>query len=78
MKPIKSADELSAMIMAEVRKHPDWSHVQDVVILPTVRAAPHQSNWKPAFTVEGPRIRPEEADFLAMALSQQYDWDEKR
>jgi hypothetical protein len=78
MRPKKSADESVVMIMQELRRRPDWSHVQDVVILPSIGAAPHQPNWKVAFTVEGSRIRPAEADSFATALSQQFDWDEKR
>jgi hypothetical protein len=78
MRPKKSAAELEAMIMEQARKHPDWSYVQGAVILPNIGAAPHQPNWKAGFTCSGPRIAPAEADHLATALSQQFDWDGTR
>ncbi len=78
MRPKKSADELAAMIMQEVRKRPDWSNVLDAVILPNIGADPHQPNWKAAFTMDGPRTVPVEAQQIARELSAQFDLDEKR
>jgi hypothetical protein len=78
MKPKKSAPELKAMIMEEVRKHPDWSYVSDVTILPNIGAAPHHPNWKFSFTHDGTRIAPPDAEIFARVLSSQYDWDETR
>lgn len=42
MKPRKSADELVAIIMQEVRKRPDCSQVLDVMILPNIDGAPDE------------------------------------
>lgn len=78
MRPEKSADELEAMIMEEVRKHPDWNHVQGAVILPNIGAALHHANWKAGFTVAGSRIVPAEAEQFARVLSSQFDWDGTR
>lgn len=74
----KSADELAEMIMQEVRKHSDWSHVMDAVILPNIGAAPHQANWKAGFTIDGPRTVPTEAEQIARVLSSQFDWNGQR
>jgi len=78
MRPKKSADEIAALIMREVRKHPDWSNVLEAVILPDIGAAANQPNWKAAFTMDGPRNVPAEAQQIARELSAQFDWDEKR
>jgi hypothetical protein len=78
MKSKRSADELATMIMQEVRKRSDWSNVLDAVILPNISAAPHQPNWKAAFTMEGPRNVPPEAQQIAVVLSSQFDWDGTR
>jgi hypothetical protein len=78
MKPKKSAEELATIIMREVRKRADWSNVLDAVILPHIGASPHQPNWKAAFTIDGPRNVPAEAQQIARELSAKFDWDEKR
>ena len=39
MKGKKNATELQAMIMQEVRKHPDWSHILDIAITQSVQIA---------------------------------------
>jgi hypothetical protein len=73
MKGKKSASELEAMIMQEVRKHPDWSHVQGVAITRSVQEAPHHASWGAAFIIDGPRIAPAEAFQLARELATKFD-----
>ncbi|MGY4350114.1 hypothetical protein [Bradyrhizobium sp. 187] len=78
MKPRKSADELVAIIMQEVRKRPDCSQVLDVMILPNIDGAPDHPNWKAGFTADGPSTAPAEAYQISRELSAQFDWDECR
>lgn len=73
MKENKSACELQALIMQEVRKHPEWSHVVDVAITQSVQTGPHHANWSVGFTCEGPRMAPGEAFQLARELASKFD-----
>ncbi len=73
MKEKKSASELQAMIMQEVRKHPDWSHVEDVAITQSVQTVPHHANWNAAFVTDGPRIAPGAAFQFARELASKFD-----
>jgi hypothetical protein len=55
----KSAAELKALIMREVKQHPEWNDIVDVAITSTGPAQqPHQPNWDAAFTMSGPRVAP--------------------
>jgi hypothetical protein len=73
MKEKKSASELEAKIMQEVRKHPDWSHVQGVAITRSIQEAPHRASWDAAFVTDGPAIAPAEAFQFARELAAKYD-----
>lgn len=73
MKEKKTATELQAMIMQEVRKHPDWSHVLDVAITQNVQTAPDHSNWSVAFTRDDLRAVPGEAFQFANELASKFD-----
>jgi hypothetical protein len=64
----KTEAELVALIMQEVRKHPDWSDVEGVAI-----TRPTQTNWDAAFTMSGQRIAPEGAWAIARDLHAKYD-----
>jgi hypothetical protein len=48
----KSAAELKALIMREVKQHPEWHDIVDVAITQPARP-PHQPNWDAAFTMSG-------------------------
>jgi hypothetical protein len=73
MKEKKSASELQAMIMQEVRKHPDWSYIEDVAITQSVQTAPHHANWSVGFVCDGPRTAPGEAFQFARELVSKFD-----
>ncbi len=73
MKETKSASELQAMIMQEVRKHPDWSHIEDVAITQKDRTVSHHANWSVGFVCDGPRTAPEAAFQFARELSAKFD-----
>ena len=56
MKEKKNAAELKALIMRELKQHPEWHDIQDVAITSPTR--PHdQPNWDAAFTMSGTTIR---------------------
>jgi hypothetical protein len=71
MKGNKSASELEAMIMDEVRKHPNWSHVLSVSVDPSFQEAPHP-NWMASFVVDGERSAGAAIQF-AEQLGAKYD-----
>jgi hypothetical protein len=59
VKEKKSAKELEALIMQEVRKHPDLNNVQGVLV--ERKLEQDVSNWKPVFVMNGPRNTPQKA-----------------
>jgi len=68
----KSAAELKALIMREVKQHPEWNDIADVAITRPVRP-PNQPNWDAAFTMSGPRTTPEGAFRFARELGTKFD-----
>jgi hypothetical protein len=68
----KSAVELKALIMREVKRHPEWHDIQDVAITRRQRLS-HQPNWDAAFTMTGPRATPEGAFRFAKELGAKFD-----
>jgi hypothetical protein len=73
VKEKKSIGELEAMIMHEVRKHPDWSHVLSVAITEIVRTSVDHANWTATFLADGARHTPSAARELVIALSNRFD-----
>jgi hypothetical protein len=69
----KIAADLVALIMGEVRKHPEWNDIMDVEIIPRVQHAPHHPNWDAAFTMDGPRVALEGAFRIARELPARFD-----
>jgi hypothetical protein len=72
MKVKKSAHELETMILEEVRKHPDWSHILSVSVNNSFKPAPHP-NWEATFVTDGPRNTPSAAIQFAEGLGSKYD-----
>ena len=68
----KSTSELEAMIMDEVRKHPDWSHVLSVSVEPSGQQPPHPT-WVANFVADGERSTPGAAIQFAQGLAAKYD-----
>jgi hypothetical protein len=71
MKEKKSAGELEATIMQEVRRHPDWSHVMSVSVDPSYQQAPHPT-WIAGFITDGARSAGAAIQF-AQGLAEKYD-----
>jgi hypothetical protein len=68
-KPQKTAAELKALLMAEIRKHPKLAHIRDVAI-----TRPVQTNWGVQWIPEGNSPTPlAEADQIGRNLQNQYD-----
>lgn len=69
----KTADELAALIMGEIRKYPECNHILNVTITRPVQRAPHQPNWDVAFVVHGNVIAPEFAYRIAREVQSHFD-----
>ncbi len=72
-KPHKTEAELTALLMAEIRKHPQCSDVQSVAITRPVQLAPHHPNWGFAWVCDGGSLAPLAADQIARTLQNQFD-----
>lgn len=75
MKVKKTADELRAIIMEEVAKHQDWSHIESVAITRSFSSDPNSPNWNPGFVCDTPKMAPGEAFIFARELGAKYDLD---
>ena len=64
----KSQSELIALLMQELRKHPECDHVISVAII-----RPVQQNWDAAWTVSGNEVVCSRAFEIARALQEQFD-----
>ena len=68
----KSAAELKALIMRELKQHPEWHDIEDVAITSPARP-PDQPNSGAAFTMSGPRSAPEGAFEICRELGAKFD-----
>ncbi|MGY3530851.1 hypothetical protein ACVILK_005361 [Bradyrhizobium embrapense] len=75
MREKKTADELRAMFMEEVAKHPSWSHIRSVAITRSFATAPKFISWYAGFVCEGREMAPAAAFVFAKDLARQYDLD---
>jgi hypothetical protein len=64
----KTAQELSTLIMQEMRKHAGWDDIVAVAII-----YPSSMNWDLAFSMSGQRVAPEPAWTIARELQARYD-----
>jgi hypothetical protein len=75
VKPIKSRSELEAILMAEIRKHPECSNVEAVAI-----TRPLGRPWDVAVVRDGANRKPEclrRVQEIAVALVAKYEFDGK-
>ncbi|WP_342723873.1 hypothetical protein AAFG07_32965 [Bradyrhizobium sp. B097] len=75
MRAKKTADELRAILMNEVTKHPDWSHIEGVAITRSFTTEPGSANWNAGFVCDSPKMAPEAAFIFARELGVKYDLD---
>jgi hypothetical protein len=72
-KQTKTAAELVAMIIKELRKHSKCNHVMSVGITRPPQLSARDPTWAPAFTCDGPKIAPPIAFEIATKLQNLYD-----
>lgn len=68
----KTRQELTAMIMRQIRQYPDLDDIVDVAITRPVAAA-HQPNWDATFTMHGQLTPPNAAFQVIKELRAKYD-----
>jgi hypothetical protein len=73
IKEKKTASELAALIMREIRDLPECDHIARVAITRLPRQAPHQPNWRFTWTVNGSWSVPEAAFKVAERWQAQTD-----
>lgn len=69
----KTASELQGMIMQEIRRHANWSHVHSVEIRSKAQNASYHSNWDVQFVMEDNQLVPGEAFHLVTHFQDEYD-----
>ena len=69
----KTAPELAALIMREIRELPEYDHIAGVAITRAPRQAPDQLNWYFSWTVTGNWPMPEGAFKIAERFQAQID-----
>lgn len=72
-KPTRTEHELEALIMQEVRRHPEFSRIQGIAITRPSQLAPHFPNWGFGWVTDGAGIRPTAADAIAERLQREFD-----
>ncbi len=69
----KSAAELEALTLYEIRRYRECDHIMGVAITRPPQTAPHHPNWDAAFTISGNEIPPPIAFEIATRLKSQFD-----
>jgi hypothetical protein len=72
-KETKTATELAALIMREIRELPECDHIARVAITRSPRQRDHQPNWRFSWTVNGSWAVPESAFKIAERLQAKAD-----
>jgi hypothetical protein len=71
----KTAIELAAMVMNELRDRAEYSRILHVAIVRRFEPRLHNPNWDATFTVAGGLIPPESAVRVARELQSRFDLD---
>jgi hypothetical protein len=70
----RTGSELTAIIMQEIRKHPDCIDITNVAIIRPAQQIPHHPNWGFAWTRDyTATLAPVMADEIARKLQNQFD-----
>ena len=69
----KTTVELTALIMAEIRKHPECDHISGIGFARQMQLAPHHPNWVPAWSMNGPKIQPPIAEEITRRFQKKFD-----
>ena len=69
----KTADELSALVMLEIRKHLEWNHITSAAISRPVQRTTNAPNWDVMFGRTGRELTPNEAFEVVRGLQAKYE-----
>jgi hypothetical protein len=74
VKPKKTAQELQAMIMEQIRKQPELRSIMDVGVTPAVQSAAHHPSWQFGWWLrDGPAAASLKADEIARKFQYEFD-----
>ena len=68
-----SQAELEALLMEQLRNHPECDHVNGVTISRPVQRTPDDPNWGAEWSVSGPKIVCQRAHEIERELQAQFD-----
>jgi len=72
-KPKKTRRELQALIMQEIRRHPEFRNIDNVAITRPIQSAPHLPNWGFAWVMDGVSLAPRDADEIVQKIQWEYN-----
>ena len=49
----KTAAELVALVVREIREHPEYDHIAGVSVMPRIPQPSHSANWRVELSVSG-------------------------
>jgi hypothetical protein len=72
-RPKKTREELSAIILDQLKNFPESHAITGVVIAPTLSPASNRENWHAAFTTKGRHMVPHIAWRIGSATAEEFD-----
>jgi hypothetical protein len=69
----KTAAELVALVVREIREHPEYDHIADVSVMPRIPQPLHPANWHVELSVCGSWHIPEGAYKIVERLQAQFN-----
>jgi hypothetical protein len=72
-RPKKTREELSAIILDQLKNFPEGHAITGVVIAPTLSAASNRRNWHAAFTTNGRHMVPQIAWRIGNETADEFD-----
>ncbi len=69
----KTAAELVALVVREIREHPEYDHIAGVSVMPRIPQPSHPANWRVELSVSGSWHIPEGAYKIVERLQAQFN-----
>lgn len=69
----KNANELAALIMEQIRHHPEWNDLIEVTVQMIPRFVDERPNWDARFTINGTAAPPEGAFKIIKEFQSKFD-----
>ena len=69
----KTAAELVALVVREIREHPEYDHIAGVSVMPRIPQPSHPANWRVELSVCGSWHIPEGAYKIMERLQAQFN-----